>query len=391
MRILVPALFCAAAAGAFAQGGGAIITLVMPPPAGDGYSALQSGGAVPAGAASVYYNPALLSGLQQATGSQIHFAHSEQALLPALDLPDDMRQDFTGVSFVIPGSRGFDFGVGLYRNRIDFGPNLAASGDSGAAPFGALETVHGLGFGLRLGLPVSVGGAVKYYDSDLGSFVDSSGGSRRADATGWAFDLGILALHRFEPLAFRNFRSLAVTPSAGLTWANLGADAWYVDPDESDPLPQTLRTSLGLRLELLDVLEFTAGADWEKETFSRTRFSDWGEEPTRTRGYSVSVLGFRYFEGTLRDRSGGRHETHQSIFAYEFNALQAYRVWNRARKGDVNGSSASMEEGYPFRQVRILGVSYRANPRFEIGRREIRSYDNGIRDGQEAWYFSLSI
>jgi hypothetical protein len=244
---------------------------------------------------------------------------------------------------------------------------------------------------MRLGLPISVGGAVKYYDSDFGRFVDTSGGSRDVRATGWAFDLGVLALHRFEPLAFQNFRSLAVTPSAGVTWANLGADAWYADPDEADPLPQTLRTSLGLRIDLLDVVELSIGKDWEKETFSRTGFSRWDEEPTRTEGYSVSVLGFRYFEGTLRDRSGGRRETHQSVFAYEFNALQVYRVWTRARKSDVTGSSESMEAGYPFRQLRVLGVTYRANPRFEIGRREIRSYDNGLRDGQKAWYWSLSL
>jgi len=39
-----------------------------------------------------------------------------------------------------------------------------------------------------------------------------------------------------------------------------------------------------------------------------------------------------------------------------------------------------------------LGIPYRPNPRFAIGKRRIISHDAiNSRNGQEAWYWSLSL
>jgi hypothetical protein len=386
--MLVCAFLLIAWSGAVAQGGAAVITLVMPPPGGDGYNALQTGGAFSTGAASLYYNPALLAELHRATGSQVHLAHSRQDLLPGLGL-SDLNQNFTGLSFVLAdGKNGFDMGVGFFRNHVNFGESLVSGEDTAESSFKAGESVYGLGLGLRLGGPLSVGGTVKYYDSHL---------SPGARAIGFAFDLGILALQRVEPLVALDFRSLEVTPSMGYSWLNHGPDAWYVEPSQSDPIPRYERASMGLQIRLLDAVEIAWGKDWEKETHRRAS----REVPVvSTYGYTYSVLGYRYYEGKLDDPLGGRIETHASkplyalgevrIHALEFNMLQVWRVWRRAKELDYRSSSEAMEAGYPFKMTRVLGVSWRMNPQLTIGKRVIRE-SGSIREGQEALYWSVSL
>jgi hypothetical protein len=371
------ALLLAACGTAVAQGGAAVITLVMPPPGGDGYSALQTGGAHPSGAAGLYYNPALLSELAPATGSQLHFTHSRQDLLPDLGL-DDLDQSFTGFAFALPDAKGgFDMGIGFFRNHVDFGEDLTFDAEDTSA-IRAQETVYGLGLAARLGLPVSIGGTVKFYDSDL-----SPGGR----ASGFAFDIGALTLHRFEPLAFQDFRSLEVTPSYGISLLNLGGDVAYGDAEATDPLPRTLRRSLGAEARFADVVSASWGFDWEHEVHRRARLDD---PAVRTRGHVVSVLGFHYGRMKLDDPVGRRREIHKSR-SFEFSMLEAYRVWRRVKTGDFTSASAALDAGFPFAATTFLGVPFRANPRLVIGSRRIESRDGGIRDSQEATYWSLSL
>ncbi|GEM_PF-6682501 len=80
MQKLIGTILFFAWVAAQAQGGSIIITLVMPPPGGEGSSALQTGSAFADGAAAMYYNPAALAVLGRNTGSQIHYTHSDQQL-----------------------------------------------------------------------------------------------------------------------------------------------------------------------------------------------------------------------------------------------------------------------------------------------------------------------
>ncbi len=122
MRFHIPGLILAAAISFSAAdiGGSAVVTLVMPPPGGEGYSALQAGESLPEGAASLYY-PALLAELQRSTGSQLFYTHSRQQLLPLINLAD-LYQDFWSVAGVVADpSGGTDMGVGFFRNKVSFG------------------------------------------------------------------------------------------------------------------------------------------------------------------------------------------------------------------------------------------------------------------------------
>src|SRR5687768_17203722 len=98
-------LFGLVVASAHGQGGSAIVTLVMPPPGGEGYSILQSGGMFADGANATYYNPALLADLERQTGAQVHYSLSHQNLLPALGL-SDLNNVYWGVAAVAPDPKG---------------------------------------------------------------------------------------------------------------------------------------------------------------------------------------------------------------------------------------------------------------------------------------------
>jgi hypothetical protein len=373
MRFLIPAFLCLTAS-TFAQGGAAILPLGMPPPGGEGYSALQSGGAFPTGATSLYYNPALLAELERSTGSQLHAAFSRQTWPEGLG--GISSQNFSGVSGSIPGSDGLDMGIGFFRNQIDFGTVLTSSGQSSS--YHAVENVYGLGAAVRLGFPVSVGGAVKYYDAQYS----------QSRVSGWAFDLGASANPHFHPAASVGVLSLETRPAAGVALQNMGPDVRYSNPEVRDPLPRVLRAALGLEAEFADLVEASVAHEWEREWLQGRSWSS--SSATRTYGVSLAVAGFRYGWAWLEDPAGGRSESYEA-YQYEFEALQAYRLWRRILRWDFVSAPEAFETGYPLKAFRVLGVSFRPNPRFVIGKRAFEEDSEEFRSAQKAWFAALSI
>lgn len=362
-----------------AQGGSAVITLVIPPPGGEGYTSLQSGAALPQGAASMFYNPALLSDLERSTGSQLFFTHSRQQLLPVLRL-EDLTHEFQGFAAVAPDPEGgTDMAIGVFRNHVNFGENVETDewGEV-VRRFNSSETVYGLGTAIRLGIPVSVGGTVKYYESHLANGMEEPG-------IGWAFDLGVLVNPRILP-PIRDFAAASFTPSLGLAVKNLGPDVFYREAWQSDPIPRTYTAALGLKLDALDMVEI----EWENTVDQEwvRGYTRW--DPVRNTGFSVLFTAYRYSAGWLEDESGKRSEKHIS-HSLEFNFLRMHRMLSRIHRTDYTSDSRAMEQGYLFRKTRVWGIPFRANPRLVIGTRKIKSYDGGIRNGQNAFFLAFSL
>jgi hypothetical protein len=331
-----------------AQGGASIISLAMPPPGGDGHSALQSGTAMATGVASAWHNPALLANLGKATGSHIHFASVEQEL----NLGES--QQFSGVALVYPGL-GNDLGIAVYRNKIDLGGSFTNG-----------ESVYGLAAGVGFVHIMSLGLAAKYYQSEIGV----------AEAKGWAFDVGLAASRRYRPAG--ELPAFDVMPSVGIALRNLGSEVSYGDPELSDPLPRTWSNGAGLEINFADAVQVTFAGDFEKEVHRRARWSDpW----QKSYAYTASLLGFRYGEAWLRDPAGERFEKHV-MREFEFNFQRLMKVRERVASGDFKSATAETA-------ARIPGTNVRANPRFVIGKREITS--GGVRSGENATYFSLSL
>ncbi len=356
----------------YAQNGTAIITLVMPPPGGDGYSALQSGASLPEGAASLYYNPALLAELERTTGSRTFYTQSRQDLLPILSL--DIYQTFWAAAVVIPEpEKGTDVGIGFFRNYVSFGESIATDSNFNAiGTFQSDETVYGMGLAKRLGIPVGLGGTLKYFDSDLAHVV----------ARGWAIDFGAEVNPCIAPTPKSRWAAITFTPSMAVTVRNLGRDVYYIDPKEADPIPTTYSLAFGSRLVGFDMIEIEGGMDFDQEWTARSR--NW--QPQRTLGYSCSFLGIRYSEGWLDDPLGKRWEKH-TAGAFEFNFLKFNRCLRRFQLGDFTSPSQNMDPP----AAKIWGVPFPANPRVVVGTRKIESSREGVRLGQKAFYFSLAL
>lgn len=369
----------------FAQGGSAIITLVMPPPGGDGYGALQAGGALAQGASAIYHNPALLADLERSTGSQLSYSFSRQNLLPVLRLPD-LKQTFRSIAAVAPDPEsGTDMAIGFFHNKVTFGENTQTDGNGRIIRrFNSYEEVHGLGTAIRLGVPISLGATAKFFSSHLADGI-KSGFVEALPAYGWAFDVGILMNPRLSPALELGWPALVFTPSFALTVRNLGPDIFYTEALQSDPIPTTYSAAYGVKLEAFDYAEFEAGADMDCEWTHRS--VDWNQ--VRILGYSICMAGLRYSAGWLDDPSGKRYERH-SAASLEINFLRWHRLLGRFKQSDFASPSRAFDSGFPFVKAEFLGIPFRANPRFEIGMRKIRG--GGIRGGQESQgYFSLSL
>ena len=67
------------------------------------------------------------------------------------------------------------------------------------------------------------------------------------------------------------------------------------------------------------------------------------------------------------------------------------RLKNRWKSLDFKNASTDVEAGFPFGQVKVWGISFRANPRISVGTRWIDGSSESIRDGQRAGYLSVSL
>jgi hypothetical protein len=128
----------------------------------------------------------------------------------------------------------------------------------------------------------------------------------------------------------------------------------------------------------------------EKDLAERKSWADFSKEPVLHYGVSGEVVFYRYSKGWLKDNPGKRDEEHIS-HAFSLDMLGAYRFWRRFSSGDFRSPPEAMEKGFPFSWTRFFGIPFRANPRFTYGKRIIRSYDDGIRGGQESTFLSLSL
>lgn len=374
-------LLVLSALAALAQGSSSIITLVMPPPGGEGYSGLQSGAATPTGAASLYHNPALLAGLERTTGSQLFFTKSRQYLLPVLELPG-IYQDFWAAAAVAPDPvSGTDLGVGFFRNRVNFGKTTQTDSERGVlGTFDSWETVYGLGVGVRLGIPVSIGATAKFIDSHL---ADGLNGSR--PVRGWAFDIGLIANPRLAPDSRLGLPAITITPSIAATARNLGPDVFYVERYQADPIPTTYSFAYGLKAELFDMAEAEVGWDQDVEWTHRSDRL----EPVENSGYTYFLLGYRFGRGWLSDPHGGRRELHTTR-TLEISGLRIHRIFKRLAHADFTSPSAALDGGYPFGTVGKGFFSFRANPRLVVGKRKIHSRE-WIRDGQKTIFMAVSL
>ena len=118
--------------------------------------------------------------------------------------------------------------------------------------FSSYEVSPALALGFKFLPSLGLGVAVKYVRVDLAPqrVLRDPSGSGSGVGTSWAFDLG--ALYRMNRLRF------------GTVVTNLGPDITFIDAEQSDPMPRTLRVGGMYDVMSSDVAVVRAGAEWER-------------------------------------------------------------------------------------------------------------------------------
>ncbi len=195
--------------------------------------------------ANVFYNPANLA---EHRGAHVRGAYSK-LLSP---LYEDMRLKTLGVSggFQIPlaNSNAFSFGADLRHVRINYGAQWATT-EMGEV-VGVFESIENYtGFSLGGGMLLSgivhlgFGASFKYYRANLAPAQYTMEKIEGKSST-LSFDGGFrVAARLFEESGY------LLIPAAGLGYLNIGRDIAFMDEEQADKQPRTLRVGLGLRFE----------------------------------------------------------------------------------------------------------------------------------------------
>jgi hypothetical protein len=156
-----------------------------------------------------------------------------ESLLPSLQLKD-LFHAFAAATFPLQ-----EWGtVGGFVNFISFGeiPFVPENSDEATFSFTSTETVGALSYGTRLNKNTGFGLNIKFIYSALAPDISASGGDQDGVAASYAVDLGLLWKDVFfEGLGF------------GFVMQNIGPAVFYVDQDQSDPIPFTWK--LGISYE----------------------------------------------------------------------------------------------------------------------------------------------
>jgi len=280
-----------------------------------------------------------------------------ETLLPALNL-DDLYHAYMAATFPIE-----EWGtVGGFVNYVSFGKNLTTGDEGGQSTFNAYELVAGLTYATRLNKDAGIGINAKFIYSALSRGVTSSGEKTDGIAASYAVDAGFLQknLLGLDGLSF------------GLMLQNMGPAVFYVDQAQSDPIPFTWKVGLAYALINRPNHRLTVAADLNREAFYR--------EPGSNQAEPFWIGSWKAI--TSPGGSGGMLQENIRQTVYNTGAEYVYANVVAVRSGyllDITGERRELDIGLGFMLSDIL----------QIDGTFIRSFDNGIRNGQQRYSMIL--
>jgi len=257
-------------------------------PIGARYNALgEAGTAHDTGITAMWWN---VGGFAFAadSGKRHGFHFMDTKLVP--DLADDVRLDYLGYGQYIDG-----WGmVGLNITYLNNGEQVSTGeGGEDQGTFNSYEFAIGLAYGVKLSPGLGIGIGVKYFRNEL---APDSVTQDRGKGTGstWAVDLGLhwQITNRFW---------------AGAQVSNMGPDITFIDADQSDPLPLTLRTGLSYDLYQSEYMGFLLLSDYLVSLVSQDETKIWGVGLEWNYAQSLYVrIGYKDDkEGEIKDYTWG--------------------------------------------------------------------------------------
>jgi hypothetical protein len=286
--------------------------------------------------------------------SQVGFFY--EGLLPVLQL-SDLYHAFLGTTFPIE-----EWGtLGGFANFVSFGQNLTATSSDGGdqSKFDAYELVAGLTYATRLNKNAGIGVNAKFIYSALSQGVTSSGEKSNGIAASYALDIGFLQKNLFT------IRDL----SFGMVMQNIGPAVFYVDQAQSDPIPFTWKFGLAYELVHTPNHRFTLAGDLNREAFYR-----YGEKAAPVWIGAWKELVSPSGAGNLSFAQTVNENMRRAV--YNTGAEYVYANVVAVRGGylyDISGQRNELDVGLGFMLSDIL----------QIDGAFIKSFDNGIRNGQK--------
>lgn len=271
---LILVLAMPAAASAQVSTAGVIFLTIEPGARTAGMGGAGTALGADAGALASFYNPAALALIPGTTLSGMH-----NKALP--ELVDDFYYEFLGGTHSL-GNAG---GVGGNITFYSYGSQTRTDGaGNNLGTIHSFDLAASAGYGLTLRDDLAFGAGFKIIYSNL---AQAGAGAELGDGRAWSFavDAGLLWTDVLPRL------------NLGLSLQNLGPDIAYIDRDQADPLPQSLRVGAawraieapGKRLILVyDVYKSLARRDTH---FLGGIFSGWTDEPFGTELKQIVHMG----------------------------------------------------------------------------------------------------
>lgn len=177
-----------------------------------------------------------------------------ETLLPALNLKD-LYHMYGAVTYPVEEWGTF----GGYVNFISFGENevpVSETSDS-VEVFNSYEVVGAFSYGTRLSRNWGLGTNFKFLHSSLAPGITVDGQKEDGTATSYAFDIAVLR----KNLLVQNL-------SLGMSIMNIGPGVFYIDRDQTDPIPLTWKLGLAYRVFKTANHGLSVAADYSRETTS---------------------------------------------------------------------------------------------------------------------------
>jgi hypothetical protein len=249
-------LFLLAALTASAQvsggsGGSAVPFLIIPPNARTGGMG-EVGTGVAKDISATFYN---IGGLAYQKNTQVSLTYSKW--LPQFNA--DLHYSYLNGSTYV---KGLDGTINAHLVFLDLGEfqQTFETGQQGAK-FRSLEFAIGAGYSTMVADDIGAGVQARFIQSNLSSV--TVGNEKPGIGRSVAFDIGALWTPKTDWGMPEDFLSV------GANLANIGPKIHYVDIQQADPLPTTLRLGLGFHLVQDEFNDLVAAVDMNKLLVNR--------------------------------------------------------------------------------------------------------------------------
>lgn len=294
-----------------------------------------------------------------------------ETLLPALNLKD-LYHMFGAVTYPVEEWGTF----GGYLNFISFGENEVASENSDSVQvFNSYEMVAAFSYGTRLSRDWGLGTNFKLIHSSLAPGITVEGQTEDGTATSYAFDVAILRKNLLTPgLTF------------GMNLMNIGPGVFYVDRDQTDPIPLTWKLGLSYRAFKTANHGLLLAADYSRETVSR-------DQDQRSRNFLEGIyygIAEPWGEGRAPEGSGWGDILRKNLDESIYNMGLEYTYSNllALRSGllfDPGGQRQEMDIGVGVTISDILQFDYAYIKEVSL----VGTQPAGVREGQSRFSMNL--